>query len=363
MALTQVDQGLLGTYAQYTGFKNRIINGNMTISQRNGTTATANGSNAYCLDRWAAYGNGVSKYTTTQSTTAPAGFSNSLLVTSSAATSLASGDYYFLSQRIEANNVVDFNLGTASAKPFTASFWVRSSLTGTFGGSFLNGGSENYTYPFTYTISAANTWEYKTITVAGPTAGTWLTGTSTGLAVSFGLGVGSSLSGTAGAWSANSYYSATGAVSVVGTSGATFYVTGVQIELGSTATSFDYRPYGTELQLCQRYFYVQNSANWSDSYARFENAMGYASGTANWIAYLPVPMRATPSLYASAPSTFNFWNGSFYTITTMAIQSYYTVNGLRIDIASSASGVAQGVMYHLLANTTNSAYYGFSAEL
>jgi len=295
MALTQVDQGLLGTYAQYTGFKNRIINGNMTISQRNGTTATANGSNAYCLDRWAAYGNGVSKYTTTQSTTAPAGFSNSLLVTSSAATTVASGDYYFLIQRIEANNVVDFNLGTASAKPFTASFWVRSSLTGTFGGSFLNGGSENYTYPFTYTISAANTWEYKTITVAGPTAGTWLTGTSTGLAVSFGLGVGSSLSGTAGAWSANSYYSATGAVSVVGTSGATFYVTGVQIELGSTATSFDYRPYGTEFALCQRYYIT--SVN---QYALVCNGGTYQS------AQFPVAMRATPTVTATAiAGTFN----------------------------------------------------------
>jgi len=236
------------------GFKNRLINGSMTISQRNGTTATANGSNAYCLDRWAAYGNGVSKYTTTQSTTAPAGFSNSLLVTSSAATSLASGDYYFLSQRIEGYNIADLGFGASGALTVTLSFWVRSSLTGTFGGSLQNG-AENRSYPFTYTISSANTWEQKSISIAGDTTGTWATGNTSGLEVNFGLGVGSTLGGgTAGAWVGSDYRSATGAVSVVGTSGATFYLTGVMLEKGSTATSFDYRPYGTELQLCQRYF-------------------------------------------------------------------------------------------------------------
>jgi len=293
MALTQVDQGLLSTNAQYTGFKNRIINGAMTFSQRNGTTATANGSNAYTLDRWAAYGNVVSKYTTTQSTTAPDGFSNSLLVTSSSAYSVASGDYFFLIQRIEANNVFDFGLGTANAKTFTLSFWVRSSLTGTFGGSLLNS-AENYSYPFTYTISTANTFEYKTLTFAGPTAGTWATGTSAGLEVSFGLGVGSSLSGTAGSWSANGYYSATGGTSVVGTNGATFYITGVQLEKGSTATSFDYRPYSAELAMCQRYF--QKFSSFMSNY----NASGTIYSPA---LYFKVTMRATPTMDSGASFT------------------------------------------------------------
>ena len=137
----------------------------------------------------------------------------------------------------------------------TVSFWVRSSLTGTFGGALRNNDATR-SYPFTYIISAANTWEYKTITIAGDTSGTWLTDNGVGIRLVFGLGVGSTLSGTAGAWAAADYQSATGAVSVVGTLNATFYITGVQLEAGSVATPFERRPYGTELAHCQRYVYV-----------------------------------------------------------------------------------------------------------
>ena len=331
MALTTVDQGLLGTNAQYTGFKNRIINGAMMFSQRNGTTATANGSNAYTLDRWAAYGNVVSKYTTTQSTTAPDGFSNSLLVTSSSAYSVASTDYFFLIQRIEANNVFDFSLGTANAKTFTLSFWVRSSLTGTFGGSLLNS-AENYAYPFTYTISTANTFEYKTITVAGPTAGAWATGTSAGLEVSFGLGVGSSLSGTASAWAGSQYYSATGATSVVGTNGATFYITGVQREKGSTATSFDYRPYGTELALCQRYY--QNGGFSMAGYTLNTEAFGGS-------VYFSVTKRTTPTIVFSNVVNNNNVGCSAFSITVSDFRTQATANAttrqyLSADYTASA---------------------------
>jgi len=371
MSLTQVDGGMLSpTNGQFYSMKNRIINGGMTISQRNGTTATANNSNAYCLDRWAAYGNVVSKYTTTQSTTAPAGFSNSLLVTSSAATTVGSGDYYFLIQRIEGNNVVDFNLGTANAKTFTLSFWVRSSLTGTFGGSLLNGGSENYTYPFTYTISSANTWEQKSITVAGPTAGTWLTGTSAGLEVSFGLGVGSTLSGTAGSWSANSYYSATGGTNVVSTNGATFYLTGVQIELGSTATSFDYRPYGTELALCQRYFQTLSQ----------QTCWGIANNTQGVISFMPpVVMRATPSLAIKGTGSFSSTTVYYENSPWQAVGSFtgasadaghltpqggdININGTFSSLAVNAVGNVFNKKYPLNDNTTNASYLTISAEL
>ena len=190
--------------------------------------------------------------------------------------------------------------GNASASPVTLSFWVRSSLTGTFGGSLNNGGF-NRAYPFTYTISAANTWEYKTITVAGDTTGTWATGNTTGIHLYFNLGAGSSFSGTAGAWASSGVVSATGATSVVGTSGATFYITGVQLEKGSTATSFDYRPYGTELVLCQRYY--EQSAQ-SNDYIW----LGYCSSGSGY--YLSIPFkvnkRAVPTVTVSSPGAGAF---------------------------------------------------------
>jgi hypothetical protein len=255
MALTQVDQGLLSTNAQYTGFKNRIINGAMVIDQRNaGASTTANGN--YTLDRWQGLSSQSSKFTIQQnagSVTLPVGFSNYLGCTSSSAYSITSGDYFLIRQNIEGLNIGDLAWGTASAKTVTLSFQVYSSLTGTFGGSLSNS-AQNRAYPFSYSVSSANTWTTVSVTIAGDTSGTWLTTNGVGIIVQFSLGSGSSQSGTAGAWQASGVFSATGATSVVGTNGATFYITGVQLEKGSTATSFDYRPYGTELQLCQRYF-------------------------------------------------------------------------------------------------------------
>jgi hypothetical protein len=237
--------------------RNRIINGAMVIDQRNAgavvtPTTTATG---YAVDRFGGDCSVNSKYTVQQSTTAPTGFNYSLKATSSSAYPVGAGDYFYLFQVIEGYNVADLGLGTANAKTFTLSFWVQSSLTGTFGGSFRNGAG-NRSYPFTYTISSANTWEQKTVTVAGDTSGTWLTTNGAGLRAEFALGVGSTYSGTAGAWAGATYLSATGATSVVGTNGATFYITGVQLEKGTTATPFEQRLYGTELQLAQRYCFV-----------------------------------------------------------------------------------------------------------
>lgn len=239
------------------GFKNRIINGAMTIDQRNaGASVTAGTTNPFSVDRWQTVSSQNSKYTAQQnagSVTPPTGFINYLGITSSSAYSVLTGDYFAIQQIVEGLNVADLAWGTANAAPITISFWVRSSLTGTFGGSLTNNGSTR-AYPFSYTISSTNTWEQKSVTIAGDTSGTWLTTNGIGIRVVFGLGVGTTYSGTAGSWAATNYVSATGATSVVGTSGATFYITGVQLEKGSTATSFDYRPYGTELQLCQRYY-------------------------------------------------------------------------------------------------------------
>jgi len=245
------------TGINYDGFKNRIINGAMVIDQRNaGASVTAGTGFLFITDRWANVGSVASKFTSQQnagSVTPPVGYINYLGNTSSAATSLGASDYYFINQKIEGLNIADLAWGTASAATVTLSFWVRSSLTGTFGGGLRNSAFSR-SYPFSYTISVANTWEQKTITIAGDTSGTWLTTNGIGIEIDFSLGAGSSYSGTAGAWNGNNNLSATGATSVVGTSGATFYITGVQLEKGSTATSFDYRPYGTELALCQRYY-------------------------------------------------------------------------------------------------------------
>jgi len=250
MPLTTVNPALLDTQAQYTGFKNRLINSGMVINQR----ATPITDGAYSVDRWDYTNSVASKGTVAQSSVAPTAFSNSLGFTSSSAYSVGASDYFGFRQKIEGFNFADMSWGTASAATITISFWVRSSLTGTFGGSVTNS-AFNRSYPFSYTISAANTWEQKSITIPGDTTGTWVGATNgIGLALYFGFGAGSNFSGTAGSWASAGYVSATGATSVVGTNGATFYVTGVQLEKGSTATSFDYRPYGTELQLCQRYY-------------------------------------------------------------------------------------------------------------
>ena len=232
---------------------NRIINGAMVFDQRNAGASVTPTNGQYLVDRFAADVSQASKFTAQQSSTAPTGFTNSLLITSSSAYTVGAGDYFTLHQFVEGFNTSDFAFGTASATTITLSFWVRSSLTGTFGGSF-RGASNTRSYPFTYTISTANTWEYETITIVGDTSGTWLTNNGIGIGIFFGLGVGTSNSGTAGSWQTANLISATGAVSVVGTSGATFYITGVQLEKATSASSFGFRQYTEELALCQRYF-------------------------------------------------------------------------------------------------------------
>jgi hypothetical protein len=228
----------------------------MRIDQRNAGASVTPTNGQYLVDRFYAGLTQASKFSTQQNASAvtlPKGFTNYLGATSLSAFSVASGDTFFIQQVVEGFNVADLGWGAAGAQSVTLSFWVRSSLTGTFGGSVMNSAA-NRAYPFTFALSAANTWENKTITVAGDVAGTWLTTNGSGLRLSFSLGTGSTLASTAGAWATGNFLSATGATSVVGTSGATFYVTGVQLEKGSTATTFDYRDYGRELNLCQRYY-------------------------------------------------------------------------------------------------------------
>jgi len=304
----------------YTGFKNRIINGAMVIDQRNAgasVTATSTGSFAYTLDRFSYRATAASKFTVQQnagSVTPPAGFINYLGVTSSSAYSVSASDFFSISQLIEGLNVADLAWGTANAATVTLSFKVYSSLTGTFGGSIANS-SFGRSYPFSYTISSANTWTSISVTIPGDTSGTWLTTNGIGMFVNFGLGVGSTNSGTASAWASAQYFAPTGAVSVVGTNAATWYVTGVQLEVGSTATSFEYRDYGRELMLCQRYYCKTfdigtapgNNVSGNGELLGLNIQSGSYEPGQSW--RFPVAMRAVPTLtlYNPGAGTASQW--------------------------------------------------------
>jgi hypothetical protein len=283
----------------YNGFKNRIINGAMVIDQRNaGAEINPAVNSTYYLDRWQANGTVASKFKIGQnagSVTPPAGFTNYLGVTSLSAYSVGAAEQFNVLTKIEGYNIADLAWGTASASPITLSFRVYSSLTGTFSGSITNSAT-NRCYVFNYTVSSANTWTTTSVTIAGDTSGTWLTTNGIGMFVIFGLGSGSTYSGTAGSWGSTYYTQSTGSVSVVGTSGATFYITGVQLEKGSTATSFDYRPYGTELALCQRY-YESGAVRWD----------GYATNAQNFSvpSFYKVTKRANPTVTYTNSSTVN----------------------------------------------------------
>ena len=367
MSLTQVQPGMLGTPQPYS-FKNRIINGNMVIDQRNAGASIAT-PNGYTLDRFRVNQTTTGKLTAQQnqgSVTPPVGFSNYLGITSSSAYSVAAGDAYWIDQPIEGFNFSDLNWGTANAKTVTLSFQVYSSLTGTFGGSLRNSAA-NRSYPFSYSVPVANTWTTVSITIAGDTTGTWVGATNgVGVYVGWGLGVGSTYNGTAGSWSANNYLSATGATSVVGTNGATFYITCVLLEVGSSATGFDYRQYGTELSLCQRYYFqISNNASYTN--ATFAN--GTSGGGTNWFncnTTLPVTMRTIPSISASTASQFS--QGIAY-VGVVALTSGPTMN-----TGNSSPYIAQyywgtnslgsaGQSAVLQSNTATYTYLGFSAEL
>jgi hypothetical protein len=301
-SITFEDGSIVSSGSQ--GFKNKIINGNMTISQRWGTSAnTPVAGITYTVDRWHLNLSQASKVSFQQdagSVAPPVGFKDYIGLTSTSAYSVVSGDYASLRQSIEGYNIADLDWGTANAKSITLSFWVRSSLTGTFGGS-INNSDYSRSYPYTYTINSANTWEYKTVVIPGDTTGSWESTTSAGIHVGLGFGTGSTQVQPAGSWYNGTALGATGQTNVLGTNGATFYVTGVQVEKGTTASSFEFRSYGTELQLCQRYFISA------------PNGTLVAHAGATYVsAQFPVTMRAaptvvcTPTISNSSASTNGF---------------------------------------------------------
>jgi len=363
--------GGTGTAVGYTGFKNRIINGAMAIDQRNAGAIINNagsGAGAYTLDRFVIFENGSMAFSVQQtpSTTetgyavrVAAGFQNYLAVTTTTGASPGTDVRSQLYQSIEGYNIADFAWGTASAKTVTLSFWVRSSLTGQFGGTLQGGAGQSY--PFIYTISAANTWEQKSITVPGATAGTWVVNNNAGLTLVLDLGGGSNLlSPTSGAWVTADYRGVTGDTKISETTGATFYITGVQLEKGSTATAFDFRPYGTELALCQRYYeksYDIGTAIGTSSAGivapQITTTNYYNNGLPRWM----VEKRATPTVV--------IYNSNTGTVNSL----YNTDSGANVTISSLTGVNTKGYQYIYSSAAVASAgqrleyHYTVSAEL
>lgn len=343
--VTFPDGSSQNTATQY-GMKNRIINGDMRIDQRNaGASVTPAGGATYLVDRFSYISTQASKVSAQQVSIATNGFTSALKFTSLSSYSSLSTDYLFFAQKIEGYNVADLSWGTVNAKPITLSFVVNSSLTGTFGGALINS-SGNMNYVFSYSIPVANTDTTISVTIPGPTSGTWLTNNGEGIQVRWNLGSGSNYLATANVWGATNLMGPTGAVSITGTSGATFYITGVQLEKGSTATSFDYRAYGTELVLCQRYF--EKSYN-IDVAPGINTLLGAAfkSGSTNQYNDLmvdgqfSVQKRATPTMtfYQQATGTAGVWNtersGSVGTTTAFNYATGMTKWGCYFPLAAA----------------------------
>jgi hypothetical protein len=364
MALTQVTSGLLDNSTQTYGMKNRIINGDMRIDQRNAGASVVGGNSVYPVDRFNYQVGGTTDqlaFTGQQVTDAPTGFINSVKTTVTTAESAWEGaEIFAFRQFIEGTNVADLAWGTAYAQTVTLSFWVKSSLTGTFGGSLRNSDNTR-SYPYSYTISSANTWEQKSVTIVGDTTGTWLTTTGTGIQVNFCLGAGPDRVATAGSWQGLAAIGVTGQVMLGSTVGATFYITGVQLEKGSTATDFDRRPYGIELALCQRYCIKYGGAS---SYNHVGQGNAYSTSAVQFDVVFPVAMRTNPSATTSGNWVVSDGNtntsiSSFGVASGGAENSPYRYSGT----AATGGGLTQFRPYFVMSNNDTTASFIISAEL
>ena len=357
---------LAGGVSAPPSFKNRLINGAMTFAQRGSSpvsNAVASSTIKYnTLDRWGYWAGSVGYFYLEQSTVAPPGYTNSALITSGSATTVSSGVYATFSQRIEGYNVADLAWGTSSAQSVTVSFWVNCSVTGTFSGYVFNSGY-SYCYPFTFTISSANTWVQITKTISGPTTGSWNNTTGIGLEFGITLAAGSSWTATANAWTSTSYaISSPGSTNLLATNGATMYVTGVQLEAGSSATTFDYRDYTRELQMCQRYYYRIQA---------FSGTSGVNIGSINLYTYqagyfpivFPVAMRVNPTGSYSAVSDFYVGsNGTYSVLSSITTNNgYASSNSVEVYWATASSGTSGQSGFIRINNTTG--WLDYSAEL
>ena len=352
------DSSVQNTAATGFGFKNRIINGAMVIDQRNaGASVTISTSGVYALDRWKNRANGGGAFSVQQSATAPAGFNTAVVYTvTTADSSIAAGDNYYVLQEIEGYNVADLGFGTANAQTITMSFWVRSSVTGTYSVFLSNGTTYDRGYVATYTINVSNTYEYKTVTIAGDTTGTWGKTNGGGLTAGFNLGAGTTYQATAGAWGSAFVQATSGTTQWISNAGATFYITGVQLEKGSTATSFDYRDIGRDLIMCQRYF--ERSYNIGSATGTFTNGfIGFntpltATGDIPSNILFKVTKRDTPTVVVynavSGASGAAYRASDAASISVTAI-NYVGTNG--VGNLSLASGSVNNYLIHYTASS------------
>jgi hypothetical protein len=338
--------------------RNKIINGAMVIDQRNAGAAVTPTFDAYTVDRWRVLINQPSKFSAQQDASViPAGNAASLKITSLSAYSPVAADYFAVTQNVEGLNANDLDWGKATAKSVTLSFRVYSSLTGTFSGAIQNSAFD-YGYVFTYSIASANTWTDVSVTISGPTAGTWLTNNGVGLRVIFSLGMGSDrTTGTTGSWQAANVWAATGSVNVVGTNGATWQITGVQLEAGTVATPFEHRSFGQELALCQRYFYSVGGLTFSV----FSLGMAFSTTLVGIYVPLPVTMRSTPAVSVNGIRVAD--GSNVFAVTSASASTNETSPTLGFFTCTVSSGLTQFRPYSVQANNNAAAFVQFSSEL
>ena len=344
---------------------NLIINGAMQVAQR-GTSVTGLTGTAFLLDRFKFTNNDHGTWTLSQDTDAPAGFSKSMkMLCTTADSSVGSSDYSFFLYKLEGNEVQQLASGTGDAKNVTLSFWVKSNVTGTFS-AILRNEDNNRQCGGAYTVNSSGTWEYKTVTIPPDTVAGYTDDNTTALQIEWWLGAGSTFTGGTlpTSWETSSNADRAGANTVdVGTvTNGYFQITGVQLEVGDTATPFEHRSYGDELARCQRYYYRRTSVGSNGSYYRYVTGFHNSTSSAEGVLEMPVEMRATPSL--SSSGTFAAWDAA-------AVRSATTVSlgsdgSSKQTINLNISGISGGTVHRpveILSSNNSSSYLELSAEL
>lgn len=372
MALTKASAGVINT-DQLVNNRNMIINGAMEVAQRANTYTSTNDSDYRTVDRWVGdtRTNGASSgnYRIEQSTDAPDTFKNSFKITNLTNTTLGSGGSLEIEHFIEGTNIVGTGWGTSSAKNVTLSFWCKTTHAGTYSVYFPSGNFA-LTYVATYTINSANTWEYKTITIPGPTTGTWYkTSTNRGIQVRFVLAAHSGgYTSNPNTWSseANIKASSSQTQNMATTTDASFQLTGVQLETGSVATPFERRPYGLELQLCQRYFFATDT---DEVFSQVLWGMYTTGNVVKGVLEYPVEMRSKPSISSGTGygNYFYFQQGDSTLSTNGVFQSAWSAGSGRKKAWCDFGGVTGGTQGYTVAiyrngSSANSVLWA-SAEL